>query len=377
MGTMEQRPDASPTPPPQAPADEPMSFDEYYRRHGGRRLAITSSARRAPAPEQPASGLMDLLRQPIALPGRRSSEACPPPRRAGAARWYAVPTIRRLATWIAGLLPGRLRRSKAAELARRNPGLAVWLMVFAGVGAAVVGPASGDPHPRRTPERYRAWLQARGQDAVRACIAEIGLKQSVMPTVRAVSDAPWIAGTYSPWQSTIAFNSRHEFSDAGLLAVAAHESVHALFDQHALQPGGGPHDDFNMLVEETAAEILGAHIAGDAWGRMGGDGDRLQRAIIEDHRRQCDLRIPGSIAQQYFASAERDPEAFGGMPFYEALVHYGPLELVDEVARICEREPLPLEAARAISRRFIRPQLAPRDRPILDSFECRRQARWN
>jgi hypothetical protein len=349
MGTMDRRPDS--TLPAASPADEPESFDEFCRRHGaGSREPATTSARRKP------------------VHGKKARRA-PRPRRP----WYSVPTFRKLAELLARLLPPSIRGSKAAEVARRNPGLTAWLILFTAVGLTVVAPDSGTPHPGRNPERYQAYLQARGQDAVRACIAEIGFQHAMVPAVRAGIDDRWIAGTYTPKRSTISFNARHVFGDAELLAVAAHESVHALFDQHSLRPYGGPHADFNILVEETAADVLGAHIAGDAWSRMGHDGQAFTDWLIDQHRKDCDPNRSGSIAHHYFNVRARDHSSFGGMSFRAALVHYGPLELVDAVARICEQERLARDAADAISKRFIRGPLNPADRSIRDEVKRRKR----
>lgn len=342
MGTTTTRPSTEP-----AQYQPQENFEEFCQRHRGDRGCATSSARRATSPK-----------------GEAEAAAHNP--------WYSVPTFRRLAALLARLLPAWARGP-----ARRNPGLTAWLILFTGVGLTIVAPGSRPPHPDHNPKRYQAWLQMRGEDAVRACVAEIGLNQTVVPTVRASRQSEWIAGTYSSWQATIAFNSRHEFGDAGLLAVAAHESVHALFDQLALRPEGGPREDFNLLVEETTAEILGAHIAGDALSRMGRDGTAFTAWLIDEHRRDCDPNRRGSVANHYFRARELDHDAFGDMPFRAALVHFGPPELVEAVVQICERERLPVTAAKAVSRRFIRDRISDRDQPISEEFERRMQAHWS
>ncbi len=284
-----------------------------------------------------------------------------------------MPTFRRLAAFISRLLPERLKRSKGARLARRNPGLTAWLVVFTGAGMMIAAQETGDPRPDRNPARYRAWLQERGERAVRASVAEIGLSRLVVPTVRAQPDRDWVAGTFSPWNGTIAFNSKHEFSDAYLLSVAAHESVHALFDQHGLRPNTGRHADFHLLVEETAAEVLGAYIAGDAWSRDGGDGLALTAQLLEDHRRACSPTYPNSVYNKYLAPGRNSSEGVDRERWQSALVHYGPLQLVNAIDETCRWKTDRVAAAKAIARRFLRAELLPVDRPILEEFEQTRK----
>jgi len=385
MGTMDRRPASVPPPPP---AVDPAVLEELARVTHGERPRGTSSARRAPAPR--ATGLTEVLLRPVPLPRWPPSwlRRLLPGRGAGAhggrgdrrqpegvrRPWWSMPTFGRLAAPILRLLPQRLRRgaSQAARAARCRPGAAAWLLLFALVGLTVVGPRSIDPRPNLSQGRYRAALQTRGHDAVRASAAEIGLRRTVIPTVRATHEQEWIGGYFAPASFTIAFNSRHEFADAFLLAVAAHESVHALFDQYGLKSAHeGPDGFFQLLVEETTAEVLGAHIAGRAWSRRGGKGDKLTAALLDSHRRDCDPHRPGSVANHYFVKRREGGEAFSDLPREEALSHFGPPALVDAVAQICERERLPLDAARAVAARFMRPRLATADRPIREEFDLR------
>jgi hypothetical protein len=249
--------------------------------------------------------------------------------------------------------------------------------VIPGTILMIAAQETGTPRPDRHPARYRAWLQKRGERAVRASVAEIGLSRLVVPTVRAQPDRDWIAGSFSPWNGTIAFNSKHEFSDAYLLSVAAHESVHALFDQHGLRPNTGRHADFNLLVEETTAEVLGAYIAGDAWSRDGGDGLALTAQLLEDHRRACSPTYPNSVYNKYLAPGRNSSEAYDQERWHSALVHYGPLQLVNAIDETCRWKTNRVAAARAIARRFLRAELLPADRPIFEEFERTRKRGMN
>lgn len=58
------------------------------------------------------------------------------------------------------------------------------------------------------------------------------------------------------------------------------------------------------------------------------------------------------------------------------LIHFGPLQVVDEVYQMCYLHSDPTEAARAITKRFMRTDLEPRDKPIFEEFE-RTKLRWN
>ncbi len=62
--------------------------------------------------------------------------------------------------------------------------------------------------------------------------------------------------------------------------------------------------------------------------------------------------------------------------WHATLIHFGPVELVDAVYKICCLHSDPTDAAKAIAKRFMRINLAPKDKPIFEEFERRRQ-RWS
>ena len=53
-----------------------------------------------------------------------------------------------------------------------------------------------------------------------------------------------------------------------------------------------------------------------------------------------------------------------------------PTQLVDTVDLICCQNPDPTDAVKAVARRYMRTDLAPRDRPIYEEFQ-RTARRWN
>ena len=354
MGGMDQRAGASPPLPPQAPAEESMSFDEYYRRHGGRRLAITSSARRAPEAPRPRPGLTKLLLTPIPLPRL--------PR-------LGLGLIRRLFARLRRLLPGRVRRSKAARVVRSHPGLSAWLVVFLGAWAVVGAGQLVEPHIRWEPERYGKWLARRGARAVKATLAEIGPGVHV-PKVRAMSISESILGLYHYRDSSVTFNAGREYDDLLLFDVTAHECVHAIYHQHDLIPLGTPRDDFFTLVDETTAYVLGAHIAGELWAQRGYDGSLLTEAMFQNYRSACDPANPVSIYARFLDPDRAEPNAVDRGEWHSLLVHFGPpLELVDAIHDISYLNSDPVTACRKIADRFMRKDLDPRDQPILEAFE--------
>jgi hypothetical protein len=245
--------------------------------------------------------------------------------------------------------------------------------MFACLGVFIAGQGTVVPlSPDRNPVRYQKWLQQKGTEAVQASLAEIGAGITV-PSVRARPIDDWIVGTYQRGDRVVTFNSTKEFSDTFLLEVAAHESVHAIFDQRRLQPHSTTHGEFFGLVNETAAYVLGAHIAGDAWGRLGHRGRALSGKLIQDHLWACDPSNPDSMYSRYLAPGRRKAEALDRDRWHSILIHYAPLDLIDAIDQICREHPLPTAAAEAIARRFMRTDLCAADQAIFEEFERRKR----
>ncbi len=341
-----------------------VELRELLRRAHGEGQVRTSSARRDPAAGPPPQSPRDtsILRRQLRVR---------PPR----ALLWLLAGLRGLPGKLLGLVPGRLKRSKGARLVRRYPGLSAWLLMFAAVGLAIGGPSFTTPRLEDEPLRYQRWLERRGTSAVQATLARIGSHVDI-DAVRARPREPWIGGVYFLRENAIEFNSEMEYDETRLLKIAAHECVHAIINQHSFQPYSATHGDYYSLVNETAAYVLGAHIAGDVWRRRGHDGHALTGTLIFLHRDTCDPAIPDSLYNRFLAPGRPQSGDFAREFWHGMLIHFAPVELVDAVDEICCRHTDPTDAARAICERFMRPDPPdPRDRRILEEFE-RRQARW-
>ena len=73
-------------------------------------------------------------------------------------------------------------------------------------------------------------------------------------------------------------------------------------------------------------------------------------------RNDCDLSAPGGWRRRIWFYATRfEPERSSPDLIYAAAIHHGPVEMVDEMDRICREHSDPWEAAHAIADRFIEP----------------------
>jgi hypothetical protein len=247
-------------------------------------------------------------------------------------------------------------------------------LIFAGATASIAGLQFVEPHYRWEPERYQKWLSRRGANAVEATLVEIGPSVEI-PAVRAQPIDELYAAWYAYADSAVTFNSQHEYLEFDLINIAAHESVHAIIHQNGLHPYSTTHGDFFAMVDETAASVLGAFIVGDVWSRRGTDGSILTEVLYQSHRRSCDPANPDSRFSRYLAPGRVTSGEFDHDEWHAMLIHYGPVELVDAVYQICCLHSDPTDAAKAIAKRFMRINLEPRDKPIYEEFERRRQ-RW-
>ena len=285
------------------------------------------------------------------------------------------PPVRKIAARAVGLIPDRVKASRAIQLARRHPGFAGWVLIFAGATASIAGLQFVEPHYRWEPERYQKWLEREGTRTIRAALAEIGPSVKI-PSIHARPHGEWIAGYYTLATGEITFNSSVEHIPFFLLDTAAHECVHGIFVQNNLTPKHAFDDDYFTLVNEVAASVLGAHITGAVLSRDGRDGSVATEALFRMYRRDCDPAEPDGMYNSYLTPVRIASGDFDRNRWRSALIHFGaPLQLVDGVYDICYLESDPVDAAREISRRYMTRDLAPRDRPILEEFERTRQ-RW-
>jgi hypothetical protein len=289
---------------------------------------------------------------------------------------FLRPPLRRILASIRRLIPERVTSSRVGRLVGGHPAFTSWAAMFAAAVLVIVSQQFGEPHFRWDPVRYEKWLLRQGTRAVKTSLAEIGPAVTI-PAVHAKPTNEFIAGYYTPASGEITFNSSVQHIPCFLLETAAHECVHGIFVQNDLTPADTMNDDFLILVNEVAANVLAAHIVGNVMSRDGHDGSIVTEVLFQGYRRECDPAELGSLYQLYLTADHVSPGRFDRWEWHQVLTHFGaPLELVDEVHEICYLNTDPVEAARKISRRFMTRDLAPKDRPILEEFE-RTRARWN
>jgi hypothetical protein len=336
----------------------PTQDDDSRSTAGAGRRFKTSSGRTVPIEYTRLEELDFRLHKPIRLPRL--------PR----------PSIRKMLSNIPRLIPARVKGSRGAQLARRHPAFAAWLVVFAGLGVVIATHEPAVPHPRIHQARYQKWLEREGARTIRTALAEIGPSVKI-PSVEAQPIEASTLGFYTFNSDGITFNSSLEYDPIGLLDVAAHECVHGIFDQNNLVPNESLDFDYVVLVYEVAAYVLGAHITGAVLSRDGRDGSIATERLFQDYRRACDPADPDSMYNLFLTPNRIASHEFDRDEWLSELVHFGaPLALVDGVYEICYLESDPVDAARKIAQRFLRRDLAPRDRPILEEFE-RTKARWS
>ena len=246
---------------------------------------------------------------------------------------------------------GDVREWRLAGVIRRQPGLAAWCFLFL---AITIGIRASDRQP--VPEtiqttRHQLWLKARAAEAVVKTLATIGHGIQIH-TVEAKPLEDGVEGYYRPWEKAIAVNSNIVFSETGLLDLVGHECVHAIFHQAGLWPPSAHPGQYGLL-NEAAAYVLGAHIAGRVWSRRGFDGEALTDRLVNDYREACDPSLPTSVHQRI--AAAYGPNGHSWIPPERELSltgHFGSPTTADEMDRICRINYDPLDAARAIAERF-------------------------
>jgi len=166
---------------------------------------------------------------------------------------------------------------------------------------------------------------------------------------------PNVAACYWNGYRRIDISSEICFSNDELLSTVSHECVHAIFDQAQLRtcaPDLGIM--YRQLIEETAAYVLGAHIAGHVRSRMGGNGRALTEKLVREYRSSCDPMDPESMHQKIAARYGTDEEYAPDVEL-SISIHFGSPGLIDEIDAMCRKNPEPVEAARAIAATYLRP----------------------
>lgn len=249
----------------------------------------------------------------------------------------------------------RVDESWAVCMARRRPGITAWCLLF----ALVLVPLrvwEGLPEARddiRT-EREK-WLQERTEGTVDQVLRVIG-NGVVINEVEARSLDSYIAATYTYRTRKITVTLDHTFSRDELLHTVAHECVHAIFHRaNLLGYHSSAHVEYYRLVEETTADVLGAHIAGRVRSRQGGDGRALTEKLLSEHRDACDLSSPASVYRRIWDLQAAEGQ-YAVSPEHELSVsiHFGSMELVDGIERICRSTPDPWTAAHRVAEEYLR-----------------------
>jgi hypothetical protein len=234
---------------------------------------------------------------------------------------------------------------------RRCPGFAAWAGLFVIVGLV-------------------AWIKAGvpiGQlfvdaNEVRARQTVASVLNTIKPRVRidnveVLETGPGIAAMYYWPTRTITidpgvleYSTEEEF-----LALVSHEVVHAMFFEMDWGDAGESANWRSFIVpHETAAEVLGAHIAGMVWIRMGNNGRSLTNRLIHYHRELCDTSSPKSYYQQFARQrAEFGLHAVNEEWEWMVFEHVTSTDMVDDINRICEENPDPWDAVRAIGEKYL------------------------
>ena len=251
-------------------------------------------------------------------------------------------------------LDRRVDESWAVNMVRRQPAIAAWCFLFVLVLLQFrvwEGLPEASGHIRTEQEK---WLQGRTEDAVKQALRVIG-NGVVIDSVEARSLDSYIAATYTYRTRKITVTLDHTFSRDELLHTVAHECVHAIFHQKSLLVyHRSPHVEYYRLVEETAASVLGAYIAGRMRSRQGGNGMALTEKLLSEYRDACDVWSPTSEYRSIWdLQAAEGPYAVSPEEELSVSIHYGSTELVDGIARICRSEPDPWAATHRIAKEYM------------------------
>jgi hypothetical protein len=213
------------------------------------------------------------------------------------------------------------------------------------------GPPAG---PEYEPSEEEKWLLIRAREAVNQVGRVVGHNVR-FSEVRVRPLEPSTLARFHYLTGRVEFSSAHTFSVDELLDAAAHETVHAILHKAGLSTDRwSPGWEARLLVEETTAYVLGAHIAGQARTRQGGDGEALTRKLIARYRESTDWNSPSCPRRKLWERAietrEADIDLWEG---YSIAVHFGSPEMVDAIDEICRAHPDPWDAAHAVAERYL------------------------
>ena len=246
-----------------------------------------------------------------------------------------------------------LDESRGANFVRNRPSYAAWMIVFVVLGFQIQvweGPPKG---PEYSLSARDECLERMAKGAVGNSLKVIGHGVQVS-TVRVRPLGYSTLATYNMTHDSVEFTTDYSYRADQVLHTAAHESVHAIFDQAFLNPTS-PNVDWDrwMLVQEVTAEVLGAHIAGRVRTLSGGNGEALTKMLIARYRNVCDRSSNESIHRKIWIAAIRmGVDKIDQDLAYSIAIHFGPVELVDAIDKICRENPDPWEAAHVVAERY-------------------------
>ena len=243
-----------------------------------------------------------------------------------------------------------------AMFPRRHPAVALWIFVFVCFGLAIEVWKGPPPAHEYRPTEQDRWMQARMQDAVDRALRVIG-HGVVVDHVNAQPRGGGFLASYHRSTNQVWVDSEAVFSQAEFELVAAHECVHAIFDEAWIKDLYRKRDWANcQLIEEMTAYVLGAHIAGRMRARKGGDGPALTEKLISMYRENCDWSSEESQRRKLWETAATEGEkAIDPSEAFSVEIHFGSTELVDAIDEICREHPEPWDVVQVVAKRFIEP----------------------
>jgi hypothetical protein len=228
----------------------------------------------------------------------------------------------------------------------------VWGLLFVGVVAGLNSQALV-----RIQDRLANRFEGRALRTVDSVLEVVG-PEVVIDSVEFEKRRTGIAATYYWKTRTITISPLvKRYDEDDLLALVCHEVVHAMFDQKDWPSYYGlPGWETYLLAEETAADVLGAHIAGHVRARGGGDGRGLTDRLVSFSRLLADTESPLGLYQTIARTrADLGDNAIDPDLEYEAFVHISSTEMVNDMDRICRENPEPWQAARIIAEKYLQP----------------------
>jgi hypothetical protein len=228
--------------------------------------------------------------------------------------------------------------------------VAAWVLLLIAVGL-VVWPQTGVSLAKI----FSNQMEERARRVVADVLDVVG-SPVVIDAVEVEDRSFGIAATYSWSTRTITVSPFVDsYDEDEFLMLVCHEVVHAMFHQMDWSSIEGSANWRSFLLsEETAAEVLGAHLAGRVRSRRGGHGQGLTERLVRQHRVLCDTQSPHGMYQQFArARDEFGLHAVNEEWEYVIFTHVGSVETVDDMDRICRENPDPWEAVRVIGGRYL------------------------